>query len=222
MLKRETLAFLHDLKENNNRTWFQENRHRYESAKADAEQLAADILAHLSIFDTSVAGLSPRECMFRIYRDARFSADKSPYKTNMGFWAAVGGKKSIAAGYYLHIEPAGNSFVAGGSYMPSSEVLSRIRQEIDYHPSDFEAIVCSPSFIAHFGKLSGRQLQRPPKGYAKDHPQIEWLKHCDFIVQQSLSDDTLLEPNIPAKLADIFAAMKPLNDFLNRSIGLEC
>ncbi|MBK8413382.1 MAG: DUF2461 domain-containing protein [Bacteroidetes bacterium] len=137
MITKRTLDFLKALKKNNNREWFDVNRSKYEEAKADFEKFVETLLPLLSKENSKLKDLKVKDCVFRIYRDVRFSKNKDPYKTNFGAYFVEGGKKSSKAGYYIQIEP-GNSFLAGGCWMPEAPVLKAIRQEIDYNLKDFE------------------------------------------------------------------------------------
>jgi uncharacterized protein (TIGR02453 family) len=221
MLKPETLAFLSTLKSNNNKLWFDENRAVYEAARADFLRLVEETLAHLEQTDQEIRAshLQPKSCVFRINRDVRFSTDKSPYKTNFGAWFNAGGKNSRSAGYYLNIEP-GNAFVAGGMYMPDSDVLATIRQEIDYNLAAFEAILAQPAFRSHFSGLSRETaLQRPPKGYDATNPAIEYLKLKSFTVSHSIPDSMLTTPTLSATVQTAFTSLQPLVQHLNRALA---
>lgn len=221
MLQPRTLHFLSSLKVNNNKAWFDENRATYEAARADFIQLVAALIEGLSAIDPAIAEtpLQPKSCIFRINRDVRFSANKSPYKTNFGAWLNAGGKKLDSAGYYLNLEPGG-SFVAGGLYMPDPAVLATIRQEIDYNLPDFEAILTQPAFVQHFGALNRDEaLQRPPKGYTPDNPAIEYLKLKSVTASHSLPDNALTQPSLTRHILDTFAGLQPLVTFLNRAIS---
>jgi uncharacterized protein (TIGR02453 family) len=138
MVKKTTLEFLSDLTDNNQREWFEANKKRYEAAKKDVAALVGELISGITSFDGNLAGLEAKDTLFRIFRDVRFSHDKSPYKNNMGAWMARGGRKSLFAGYYLHIEAGDKSFLAGGSYMPEAPVLKAIREAVDYQPEDFK------------------------------------------------------------------------------------
>ena len=209
-----TLKFLKQLANNNNKEWFDVNRKTYEAVKAEFEAIVKTTIEKNSSFDPSIAGLEPKQCIFRINKDVRFSKDKSPYKTNIGASINPGGKKSMLAGYYLHIEPK-KSFLAGGCYMPTPEVLSAIRQEIDYNTDDFKKIILAKDFKNYFKELSNEgKLKTAPKGYAKDHPSIELLQHKHFIVVHDLTDVQVCDKNFPSYASKVFKAMLPLNQFL--------
>ena len=170
-----TLDFLLALQKHNNKPWFDAHRDAYQEAKQRFEEFVdAFIDEFRSIED--FADLSAKDCLFRINRDVRFSKDKSPYKPNMGASIALGGKHSIRAPYYIHLEPPDKSFLAGGVYMPTPDQLAAIRQAIDRDPEKLKAAITSRPFKKYFGTLSGEKLKTPPRGYASDHPEIELLK----------------------------------------------
>ena len=125
MLQHSTLKFLKELKKNNHKTWFDENRKSFETAKADYADLVNEVIKGLGKKDASIASLTAKECVFRINRDVRFSKNKDPYKTNMGMYLSRGGKKSLFSGYYFHLEPGGKSFAAGGLWMPEADVIKK-------------------------------------------------------------------------------------------------
>ncbi|WP_338876737.1 DUF2461 domain-containing protein [Spirosoma sp. SC4-14] len=221
MLQTTTLTFLNDLKANNTKAWFDANRTAYEAARADFIQFVGKLIDGLNEQDPAIAEtpLQPKSCIFRINRDVRFSANKSPYKTNFGAWFNKGGKKLESAGYYFNLEP-GKCFVAGGMYMPEAAVLTAIRQEIDYNAEEFERLLTQPSFTKHFNGLSrGEALQRPPKGYAADNPAIEYLKLKSFTASYNLPDSALTKPTLAKQVLDGFAALQPLVAFLNRAVS---
>ncbi len=219
MFQNSTLQFLKQLKKNNNKPWFDAHRKEYETAKADFLQLVAAIIAGTAKFDASLASLAPKDCTFRINRDVRFSKDKSPYKTNMGAFFNIGGKKSPSAGYYLHIEP-GQSFAGGGLYMPMPPELAKVRQEIDYNFKEWKKIVESKAFKSAFPKgVEGIEyLSRPPKGYEETNPAINYLKMKSFIVSNALNDSQIIDNQFIKNTLKKFGIMKTFIDFLNRSI----
>lgn len=213
-----TLSFLKELAKNNNKEWFDANRKTYETAKKESEQLVKNLIEKCTSFDKELIGLEPKNCLFRINKDIRFSKDKTPYKKNMGGSINPGGKKSMSPCYYLHIEPQ-KSFLAGGSYMPPTEFLNAIRQEIDYHSAEFKKILNHKDFKANFNGLSeDDKLKTAPKGYEKTHPEISLLQHKHFIVMHPLKDKDLTDKDFPAYAAKIFKSMYPLNAFLRRCL----
>lgn len=213
------LKFLKDIAKNNNREWFEKNKPRYLEAKQQFEDFLEALHKEFLKFDEGLAGLNPRKLGFRIYRDVRFSKDKSPYKINMGAGFSPGGKMMQEPGYYIHIEP-GKSFVAGGMYMPSPENLAKIRQEIDYNSKSFLKILNDKMFKKYFKGLDDfDKLKTMPKGYPKDHPQIEYLKHKSYIVSHSFTDKEVYDKKFIAAIGAAAKNIKKLNDFLTHAIA---
>lgn len=222
MLQSNTIQFLKKLEKNNTKPWFDANRALYESAKADFLQLTAQVLKETAKFDASIAHLQPKECVFRINRDVRFSKDKSPYKTNMGMSIARGGKKGNFAGYYFHLEP-GKSFVGGGLYMPMPDDLKKLRQEIDYNFADFQKIIQHKNFRAAYGDLdfdAALSLSRAPKGYEEDNPAIKYIKLKSFIATNTIADSTLTEKSLVKQITQSFKALHPLLNFINAALEI--
>jgi uncharacterized protein (TIGR02453 family) len=219
MIQKTTLNFLTKIKSNNNRDWFEKNKAHYITAKEDVENNIAEIIDGIRKFDKRIpSDLEAKKCVFRIYRDVRFSKDKRPYKNNLGASIGPGGKKDFAPGYYVHVQP-GASFVAGGMWMPEPQHLAKIRQEIDYNTDEFLKILKEKNFKKFFGKLSDEDsLVNPPKGYAKDHKAMEFLKLKSFIVVADLKDKDVLGKNYVKSVVEICKAMQPLNKFLQRAI----
>ncbi len=213
------LKFLKDLKKNNDRVWFEKNKPRYLEAKQEFENFIGALLEEMAKFDDSIAKLDPKKLPFRIYRDVRFSKDKSPYKTNMGAGISPNGKLVQEPGYYIHIEP-GKSFVAGGIYMPDAPNLAKIRQEIDYSADKFNKVLNNKAFKKLYPTLDDfDKLKTMPKGYAKDHPQIEILKHKSFIVSHNYSDKEVIDKKFIKNVAAHAKVIKPLNDFIKEAIS---
>jgi len=220
MIQKETINFLASLKKNNSKEWFDANRKMYETAKQDFTVFVGEIITEFGKKDESIAHLQPKDCMFRINRDVRFSKDKSPYKSNMGASFSKGGKKSMLAGYYFHLEP-GSSFMGGGIYMPDAEHTKKIRQEIDYSFEDFKKIIHNKKFVAQYGGLTINEefsLTREPKGYEKDNPAIEYIKLKSWIATYPIPDEMLTDKALPAKVVAAFEALHPLMNFLNKAL----
>jgi len=209
---KEILAFLKQLSSHNNRDWMQANKKEYERAKEIFKQEIDKLIKGISQFDESVQGLEPKDCIFRINRDIRFSKDKSPYKTNFGAAMMEGGKKTSNPTYYLHVEP-GKSFLAGGVYMPLPENLKKIRQEIDYNPQELKQVVESKPFKNSFGAMTGEQLKTAPKGYPKDHPNIEMLRFKSFIATRNISDHDLTDEDYMKDILGHFKVLYPFNQY---------
>jgi len=221
MLAASTLQFLKKLDKNNNKAWFDANRKQYEAAKLDFANLTGQVIAQFGKKEPAIALLQPKECVFRINRDVRFSKNKAPYKNNMGASIKAGGKKSLVAGYYIHLEPGGKSFVGGGLYMPDARVVGKIRQEIDYNYAEFIKIVQNKKFVAQYGGLDfseGMSLVREPKGYEKENPAIAYLKLKSWVATAPLSDTALQDKNLATQLTKAFEYLQPLISFLNEAL----
>ncbi|MCV9930546.1 DUF2461 domain-containing protein [Flavobacterium sp. LS1R49] len=220
MLTKETLQFLEDLKANNNRDWFLENKKRYEIFKKDYHQLVSGFLDAMKPMDPSLELLEVKNCTFRINRDIRFSKDKSPYKAHLGIWLSTGVKGQNRAGYYVHIEK-GASFIAGGFYSPEAEDLKKVRKEIAFFYEDLEAIIADKNFKKEFGSLDVTEtnsLKNPPRGYEKDHPAIESLKLKSFTATQKYDIKEVTQKDFVSKMSQKLIALKPLNEFINRAL----
>lgn len=216
----KVLSFLQSLKEHNTREWFEANRDAYEQARTELLNLTSAMLKGVSYFDPEAAINEPSKCIFRIYRDVRFSKDKVPYKTYMSAYMAPGGKKSEKAGYYLHLEP-GSSFVAAGIYAPEKEALLAVRREIYYHADDFKSILEKADFSKMFGGLMDEKLIRPPKDFPADFPYIDWLKYKHYIVSVNMTDEKLISADIVENILNIFQKAHPFNAFLNKAISMK-
>lgn len=219
MLSKSTLDFLKALKKNNNRNWFEKNRSRYENANEDVRQLTDKLISELSKVNPKLKVLAPKDCLFRIYRDVRFSKDKSPYKINMGASFNEGGKKAETAGLYFHVQPGNESFIAGGRWEPSADHLKKIRQEIDYHTDEFVSILKNKTFKKYFPELGDYKLSRAPKDYSPDHPHIGLLKYTSYIVWRKMKDSDLLSRSLVKKSGEIYKVMFPFLNFLNRAVS---
>ncbi|SCY86404.1 TIGR02453 family protein [Flavobacterium anhuiense] len=223
MLTKESLQFLDDLKKNNNREWFQDNKKRYEVFKEDYHQLVSDFLDIMKPLDPSLELLEIKDCTFRINRDIRFSKDKSPYKSHLGVWMSAGAKGANRSGYYVHIEKGG-SFIAGGFYSPDAEELKKVRKEIAFFYDDLQEILNDKNFKKEFGSLDvneNNSLKSMPRGYEKDHPAIEFLKLKSFTASQTYDISEVTKKDFVKKMSEKLIALKPLNDFINRALDTE-
>ncbi len=220
MLQADTLQFLRDLKENNHKAWFDQYKDRYERLRTDYHQLADTLIAAMIPHDATLNGLTARDTTYRIYRDVRFSKDKTPYKTHLGVVLQTGGKRQPYCAYYLHIEP-GQCHVGGGLWMPESGILSKVRKEIHYFFDEFKDIVESSDFKKTFGSLEimdGHKLSRPPKGYNADDPAIEYLKLKSLITSRPISDDLITSTKLVDEVVRVFRVLQPMVTFINRGI----
>lgn len=223
MLSKDSLQFLDDLKANNNRDWFLDNKKRYDVFKKDYQQLVAGFLDAMKPLDSSLEMLEVKNCTFRINRDIRFSKDKSPYKDHIGVWISSGSKGMNRSGYYVHIARAG-SFIAGGFYCPEAEDLKKVRKEIAYFHEDLEEIMNNKNFQNEFGDFDRNEkslLKNPPRGYEKDHPAIEFLKLKSFETSQKFDIEEVTKEDFVAKMTKKLIVLKPLNDFINRALTSE-
>ena len=219
MIETATLRFLKGLAKNNNREWFQSNKKSFIAANDNVTALTGYLIGEIGKFDPAVSALEPKGCVFRIYRDIRFSKDKSPYKTNLGAYIAPGGRKSMQPGYYIHVQP-GQCFIAAGKYNPDAGELLKIRNSISGNSKEFLGIVEKRSFWEKFGVLHGDRLSRPPKGFSQDSPAIEYLKLRSFTVFCEYNKDTLItSKEFPKTIVRDLYAMFPLVDYLRRVLS---
>lgn len=216
-----SLNFLSKLKDNNYREWFAENKLEYEVAKTEFEQFIAQLILRIKEFDNSIGALEPKDCIFRIFRDVRFSKNKDPYKTNFGAYMAKGGRKGGFSGYYFHLEPS-ESFISGGVYMAPTIVMKRIREDIDLYSKEFLAIVQKKSFSTTFQSLGDEKLKRVPTGFPADSKVSEYLKLKNITPLATLNNKDVLSSSLLEKTVGVFRELSPLVSFLNRSIeGVE-
>ncbi len=207
-IQTETLQFLRDLAANNDRDWFQENKPRYEAAQSNMKKFVKSVEKELSKTD-QLEGSK----LFRIYRDVRFSKDKSPYKNNFGsgFSRAT---KLRRGGYYLHIQP-GESFAGGGFWNPNSPDLKRIRDEFAMDDKPIRAIIADPVFVKYFGTLEGDELKTAPSGFDREHPAIDLIRKKQFVVRRMFSDAEVTSENFLEEVRKTFEAMRPFFDFMS-------
>lgn len=211
-------AFLKKLETNNNRDWFEKNKNTYIKAKEDFEVFVQEIINGIAKFDKKISpDMKAKDCTFRIYKDVRFSKDKTPYKNNMGASINPGGKKSVVPGYYFHVQP-NSSFIAGGVWMPEPEMLNAIRQEIDYNSKPLLKILNSAAFKKYYKKLDDDgALKTAPKGYDKEHPLIDLLRNRHFIVSHTFTNKQILDKNAAKEIVAGFKAMHPFLEYLREA-----
>ncbi len=208
------LQFLAQLANNNHKDWFHSHQDEYHRCRKEFTDFITELIAEISSFDHTLSGLEAKNCIFRVNRDLRFSKDKTPYKTNFSAYLADGGKKSPKAGYYFHLQPD-ESFIAGGIWTPPTDILNRIRQEIDYNTKEFVSLTQSEIFTKTFGQLEGERLKSTPKGYASDHPLIDTLRLKSFLISQKLPDQKLKKMDVK-EFGRLFQQMFPIIEFINR------
>ena len=202
-----------------NKEWFHKNRPQYEAAREDFLGFVSKVLEIQKSADTDLEPIEARKCVFRINRDIRFSNNKQPYKNNLGAFMNKGGKPAPTAGYYIHIEP-GNSFLAGGIWMPEAPQLQAIRQEVDYCLDEFRGIVTDKKFRKYFPDLDQEAvLTRPPKGYDQDNPALPYLKLKSFTVTMGMEDELVTSKKLTSTVTAAWKSMVPFVKFLNRAMA---
>lgn len=214
MLNKSIYKFLLELRENNNRDWFHANKKSYDQAKNDFELFVALTIEQIKTIDPRISGLQAKDCIFRIFRDTRFSENKTPYKTNFGAFLSSGGRKSRSGGYYIHIEPEA-CFLGGGCYRPAPNVLRAIREDIFHKPMDLKKIINSNEFTKHFPELYGDKLKTAPRGYPKDFKHIDLLNYKNYAVGKMIPDQTANSDLFSNEIEKTFKALYPLNQYLN-------
>ncbi len=215
VLTKENLAFLNTLKANNDRDWFNDNKDEYLKQHQDMIEFADDLLEKLRKHD-NIETPTGKKSLYRIYRDVRFSKDKSPYKTHWagGFKRAT---QNLRGGYYFHIDPD-NVFVGGGFWAPNKDDLQRIREDIVTDASELRSIIDSKEFKNTFGTLEGEQLKSCPKGFDKEHPDIELLRYKQFIISKNFSRKEALSKDFSNMIDDTFKKMRHFLDYMSVSV----
>ncbi len=219
MIRPEAFDFLSELAQNNNREWFQANKARHEQVRTNVIEFAQSLIIGISAFDKSVpADLDPKKCVMRIYRDIRFSNNKTPYKSSFGIGISAQGKNINGPGYYMHIHPA-ESFIAGGYWLPESAHLQSIRQEIDYNGAEFHSIIKERSFKEYFGEPDqAYKLKTKPKGYPSDHPDIDYLKLKSFTFTHVFDQQELKRTDAVKKTVRGFETLYPFMTYLRSAL----
>jgi len=219
-ISKQTFQFLKDLKANNDRDWFNSNKTRFLESKEEFEVFINALIKEIGQFDSSISHHQAKDCIFRIYRDVRFSKDKSPYKTHFGAHVTSAATRSeihSRAGYYIHVAP-GESLLAGGAYLPQGPWLKAIRQEIDYNAPAFKRILKAKSFKQYFGEIEGEQLKKAPKDYSTDHPEIELLRYKSFLAAHKCNNKEVLSQDFLQHCTKVFKALYPFDSFLNKAM----
>ncbi len=216
---KRTLEFLSQLSEHNNREWFQANKAAFEASKKEVIALCTFIHNALGKQAPEILRDDPSKALFRIYRDTRFSNDKTPYKNNLGFWLAPGSKQDIRAGFYVHIQPNA-SFIAAGVWMPPAPELQAIRQEIYFRHEELKSLLNNTKLRKAWGELEGEQLKTAPKGYDKDHPAIDLLRHKSLVLTKNYSNKDLNSENWKDEVVEQLVLTIPFVRFLNAALEM--
>ncbi len=212
MIKKTSFDFLKSLAKHNDREWFNAHKDQYTAAHENMIDFASALLAEMNRHD-NIETPSGKASLFRIYRDVRFSKEKTPYNThwNGGFKRAT---KKLRGGYYFHLQP-GDSFIACGFWGPNTSDLQRIRQDIDHNYKEWKKMLSGKVLVNTFGKMQGEQLGSAPRGYAKDHPAIELLRYKQFLLRHDFTDEEVLSTNFAKTASDIYKKMRPFLDFMS-------
>jgi uncharacterized protein (TIGR02453 family) len=214
----KVIQFLQDLAVNNSREWFVQNRKQYEESRDKILFLTEVLINEIGKFDKDVSQTHPKDCVFRIFRDVRFSNDKRPYKTNFGSFMAKGGRKSMQAGYYFHIEPEA-SFVGGGLYMPPSDKLKMVRNYLAEHGDEFLEIINKKEFKSVYPEMYDDRLKTAPKGFEKDHEFIGLLRYKSFAFTTRVENDVVTGEKFIEFTVKAFRQLYEANRFLNDALA---
>lgn len=208
MISPNTVQFLYDIKDNNNRDWFEANKDKYLAAKDNVVAFIEQVKQELEKND-----IIEKYHLYRIYRDVRFSKDKTPYKTYFsGYFARAGADRR--GGYYFSIEP-GKSQIGGGFYGPEKHDLLRIRKEFERDTDTINNIIAAPKFVETFGELKGEGVKTAPKGFSKDHPNIHLIRKKHFYAMKTFTDEQVLAPDFIAQIIDTYSAIRPFFDYMS-------
>ena len=211
-IKKESVDFLKKLSKNNTREWFNEHKEQYTTAHENLIDFAGALLTEMNRHD-QIETASGKQSLHRIYKDVRFSKDKTPYNDHWSgsFRRAT---KKLRGGYYFHIQP-GHSFLAGGFWGPETHDLQRIRQDIDANHKEWQKLLADKKLTATFGKMIGSQLSTAPRGYAKDHPGIELLRYKQLLLKHTFTDADICDPGFVKNVSDSFKKMRPFLNFMS-------
>ena len=219
----EVLAFLRELALNNNREWFNANKSRYKRVQGIWNEFCQELIDEIARFEPVVAPLSVKNCTYRIYRDTRFSADKSPYKTHFGAFICPVGKKSMHAGYYFHVGTGlGNSYpqahmLAAGNYCYDPRAVKILREDISDEWPNFSANVVGAADKRFAMEMEGA-LKRVPRQYPPEAPYADWMRVKAFCLYTHVDDEFVLAPNLAKRVATLFATTQPFTAFVNRAV----
>lgn len=211
-ISKDLFSFLQKIKKNNNRDWFNANKNEYQSVQQNLISFVDGVITEMNKVD-NIETPSGKKSLYRIYRDTRFSKDKTPYKTHFGAVLSRA-TNQLRGGYYMHFE-VGHSFVGGGFWQPNSDDLKRIRKAIASDPDELRSIISSKEFISTFGELMGDQVKTAPQGYKKDDPAIDLLRYKQFLISKEFTDAEVLAPDYEKKVVDTFKAMRPFFDYMS-------
>jgi len=219
----EILNFIRDLSANNNKEWFTANKARYQEVLGIWYSFCEQLIAAIGQYDPDIARLTIKDCTYRIYRDTRFSNDKTPYKTHFGVFLAKGGKKSMHAGYYFHIGTGdGDEYphyhmLAAGNYCYEPQAIKILREDISYGWDDFKASVLDVADPAFIVDMDGA-LKKVPKDYPADAPYADFMRLKSYSLYTRVDDQFILRPDLADRVARMFQTTKLFNDYINRAV----
>ena len=220
---KEILDFLRDLEKNNNREWFSTNKERYQKVLKKWNAFCENLITEIGRFDENIAPLTIKDCTYRIYRDTRFSKDKSPYKTHFGVFLAKGGKKSMHAGYYFHIGTGNSSeyphahMLASGSYCYDNMAVKILREDISDEWQTFSSSILGQVNRLFIPDMEGA-LKRVPREYDPNAPYADWMRMKSYCLTAKTDDKFLLEDDRAKRVAELFKTTKPFIDYINRAV----
>ena len=218
-----SISFLRELIANNHKEWFDANRDFYREAKNEFDGFIEKLIVEIRQFDTNIGSITAKDCTYRIYRDVRFSNDKTPYKNHFGAYIAPGGRKSLLGGYYFHIEPSdagylNHSMWAGGIYTPDAPTLKAIRTDIYENTQEYKSIIQNKDFTDTFKWFDGNMISTAPKGFPKDFPDLDLIQRKDYTYYKNIEDKILYSERLLEESVSVFKLMIPFNRFMNRAI----
>ncbi len=219
-----TINFLRELIANNHKEWFDAHRNDYLEAKNEFDGFVDQLIKEVRLFDPSIGPITAKDCVYRIYRDVRFSPDKTPYKNHFGAYIAPGGRKSELCGYYFHIEPTSAGYLnhsmwAGGVYAPDAPTLKALRTDIYENIEEYKAIINCEDFTSTFKWFEGGKLRTAPVGFPKDFPDMDLIKRKEFSFFRNIDEDLLGRDALLETSIQVFKKMIPFNRFMNRAIA---
>lgn len=218
-IQKQILPFIKDLQANNNRDWFNTNKPQYLAIKEHLTVFTTECIEKIKLFDPEINDVSAKKSMFRIYRDTRFSHDKTPYKNHIGIFISKGGSHGECSGYYIHFEP-GKSFMGAGVYGLSPESIKKIRQEIYFKSEEFKKIINDPKIVKQFGSLDEEaKMKMAPKGFDKNFPDMDLLKYRNYFLATHISDSEIEKATSVDKIVDLAKILVPFGSFLNRALS---
>lgn len=215
MLHPATLDFLKKLAKNNNKPWLEKNKDSFTEAKTDFENLITELIFGLAKVNPALTGVDPKKCIFRIYRDVRFSKNKEPYKTNFGASIGASGKDLGRPLFYIHVQPGNESFIAGGLYMPETKILRAVREAILEDSKILKKIIQDKKFVKEFEGLSDMKLKTAPKGFSKEHPDLPLIQYTSYIVERKVNDSDLCSKNFVKNTIESYKVLQPFLKYLD-------